>query len=362
MNPFSGGVPDQYYAVTSRLTARGHQQRTTRVVAACILMLGVPAALAATNPKSSPWGHGTLAFAVIALACLAMASPWLHYRWPSREQSTLVVMFGTLLLATGSSLAADPLAGLLIATAFVFVLGYAALFHGTRLELLVAVASAATVLVLVVRIAAIDLATALAVGIPVVMLNIVIGVGCRTIAEVTVADGARTDVEPLTGLLTREGFDEQAATLLGARNRDDDRYLVVALVALDNFTGLHSLQGGRATDRARVSVGQALRETVRRDAMLGHVGDSEFLVADTFTAPDPTPLAERMRGAVAATPQGITASIGVVCTPLRPLADRAPHEVIEEVVAKATAAMHQARRRGGNQAEYLIEREDRWNA
>jgi diguanylate cyclase (GGDEF)-like protein len=356
MNVFAGEVPDQYYAVTSRLAARGYQRTTMRMVAGCILMLGVPAALAATNPASSTWGHGALVFAGIALLCIAMAAPWLRYRWPSREQSTLVVVVGIFVLSAGCSLAADPLAGLLIASAFVFVLGYAALFHGTRLQLFVALVSGVTVLVLMVRIAMIDLATAFAVGIPVVMLNVAIGLGCRTIAEVTADEGVRYDVEPLTGLLTREGFDEQAATMLGARSRDDDRYLVIALVALDNFTALHSVQGGRATDRVRVAVGQALRETVRRNALLGHTGDSEFLVADTFTTPDPTPLAERIRGAVASTPQGITASIGVVCTPLRPLADRPPHEVLEETVAQATTAMYRARRRGGNQAEYLTDK------
>lgn len=356
MTRFGGGVPDQYYVVTSQLAARGHQQATMRVVAACILMLGLPAALAATNPASSPWGHGALAFAAIALGCIAMAIPWLRHRWPSRKQSTAVVLLGTLVLATGCNLASDPLAGLLIATGFVFVLGYVVLFHGPELQIFVATASAATVLVLGVRIAANDLPTALAVATPVVMLNVVTAYGCRTIAAVAAAGGGRTDVEPLTGLLTREGFDEMAATLLGARNRDDDRYLVVAVVVLDAFAPLQSMQGNRATDRARIAVAQALRETVRRTALLSHVGDSEFVVADTFTTPDPTPLAERIRGAVAATPQGITASIGVLCTPLRPLADRPPHEVIEEVIALATTAMQRARSRGGNQADYLIER------
>jgi diguanylate cyclase (GGDEF)-like protein len=355
MRPFSAGLPDQYYAVTARLAARGHQQTTMRVVAACILMLGLPAALAATNPAASPWGRGAPAFAVIALACIAMAVPWLRHRWPTRAQSISVVVLGTIALAGGCSLASDPLAGLLIATGFVFVLGYAALFHGPQVQLLVAVASAATVLVLAIRIAIDDVPTAVAVTAPVAMLNIVVAFSRRTIGEVAAAEGARTDVEPLTGLLTREGFDELAATLLGSRNRDDDRYLVVAVIALDSFAPLQSLQGIRATDRARIEVAQALRETVRRDALIGHVGDAEFVVADTFTTPDPTPLAERLRGAVAAGSQGITASLGVLCTPLRPLVDRPPHDVIEEAVARATNAMHQARRRGGNQAEYVIE-------
>ncbi|MEI6251526.1 MAG: diguanylate cyclase [Mycobacteriaceae bacterium] len=356
MKLFAGGIPDPYYAVTSRLAARGHQQTAMRVIATCILVLGLPAALAAMNPASSHWGHGALTFAVIALACVAMAVPWMRYRWPSRAQSTAVVVLGTTALTGGCSLATDPLAGLLIATPLVFILGYTALFHGPGLQLFVASASAATVLVLGVRIAMSDIPTALAVVTPVVMLDIVVALGCRIIAEVAAAEGARTDVEPLTGLLTRDGFDELAATLLGARNREVDRYLVVAVVGIDNFGPLQSLQGSRATDRARVAVGQALRETVRRHALLGHVDDGEFVVADTFTTPDPTPLVERIRGAVAGTPQGVTASIGVVCTPLRPLADRPPYDAIEEIVALATTAMYRARRSGGNRAEYVIDK------
>jgi diguanylate cyclase (GGDEF)-like protein len=357
VKPYPGRAPDQYYAVTSRLTALGHQQTAMRLVAMCSLMLGVPAILGAVHGSASFSGFGALAFAVLTLASIALAVPWLRYRWPSRAQSITIVVFGTIAMATGSSLAADPLAGLLIATGYVFILGYATLFHGPRLQLFVAAASAITALLLIGRIAMGGIGTAVAVAAPVVMLNIVVVVGCRIIAEVASAGDRRNDVEPLTGLLTREGFDELASTLLAARNRDDDRYLVVVEVNLDTFAPLKSLQGSRATDRALVAVGQALRETVRRSAVLGHMGDGEFLVADIFTSPDPSPLAERIRGSVAATPQGVTASIGVVCTPLRPRAGRPPHDVIEDVIAVATSAMRRARRRGGNQAEYLIEKE-----
>jgi len=351
---FAGGLPDQYYAVTSKLAARGYQQTTMRVVAGCILMLGLPPALAATNPRSSSWSNGWAAFLAIAVATIALATPWLRYAWPSRQVSTAAVVLGSVVLCVGCSLAADPLAGVSIATAFAFILGYAALFHGAPVQAFAGAAAAVTIVVLAVRIAADDLPTALAVATPVGMLCVVVGVGGRIIAGLTAASDVRNDIEPLTGLLTRASFDEMAATLLGARNRGDDRYLVIAIATIDTFSPMRSLQGTRATDLARIAVAQALRETVRRDALIAHVGDAEFLVADTFTIPDPTPLAERIRGAVAATPRGITASIGVVCTPLRPLADRPPHEVLDEVIALGTTAMYRARRRGGNQIDYVI--------
>ncbi len=357
MKLLSGAVPDQYYAMTSRLTAGGHQRTTTRVVAGCILALGVPALLAAGNPDASNFSWGRSLLAIVPLACLGLASPWMRHRWPTRSQSATVVVLGALLLAAGCIVAINPFSGLLTATAFPFVLGYAALFHGMRLQAFVATVAAGTIAWLVIQISRTDVPTALAVATPVVLINVAVLVACRTVAQVAATGEQHTDIEPLTGLLNRTSFDELAGTLLGARNRGDDRYLVLAVIAIDSFAALLSVQGTRGGDRVRVAVGQALRDTVRRDAVIGHIGDSEFLVADVFPAPDPAPLAERIRGAVAAIPGGITASIGVVCTRLQPLADRPPNEVLDEMVALATTAMYRASRHGGNSAEYVFERD-----
>jgi len=346
-------TPDQYYAVTSRLTARGHQRTAMRVVAGAILLLSLPALLALANPASTRVPAGRPALGVIAAVCIGMASLWLRHRWPTRTQSSAVVVIGILALATGSILAADPLAGLLVATAFTFPLGYSVLFHGSGLQSLTAAVAALTVLWLAVRIALIDVPTAVAVSVPVVLVYVVVAYSCRTIAELTSGtDG--TDVEPLTGLRTRESFEEAAGTLLGARNRDDDRYLVLVVVTIDSFAALLSIRGVRGADAARVAVGRALRDTVRHDAVVGHIGEADFLVADTFTHPDPAPLSERIRSAVAAAPGGLTASLGVISTPLGPLAGRPPQEVLEESITLATAAMHRARRSGGNTVEYVL--------
>ena len=355
MNIFTPAVPDQYYAMTSRLTAGGHQRTTMRVVAGCILILGLPAMLAAGNPNASNIPHGRTLLAVIPLACIAFASPWLRCRWPPRGQSIQVVVLGALVLAAGCIVAINPFSGLLPATAFPFVLGYSALFHGIRIQAFVATIAAGTIMWLATKIAMTDVPTAIAVTTPVILINVAVLVACRTVAQVATGR-ERTDIEPLTGLLTRPSFDEVAGNLIGARNRGDDRYLVLAMVTIDGFAALLSIRGKRGGEQARVAVGQALRDTVRHDAVIAHVRDAEFLIADVFTTPDPTPLAERIRGAIAAIPGGITASIGVVCAPLRPLADRPPNEVLDEMIALATTAMYRASRHGGNSAEYIHDR------
>ena len=66
-------------------------------------------------------------------------------------------------------------------------------------------------------------------------------------------------------------------------------------------------------------------------------------------------MGERLRGAFASTPSGITASIGIVSTALGPLNERPPDDVLSEVIGAASAAMAQARRDGGNQVHYIFD-------
>jgi GGDEF domain-containing protein len=351
----AGTAPDQYHAFTARLAASGYQTTTMRVVAGCILALGLPALLAGVAPHTPPWPGFRVAYGVIALMCIALAVPWLRYRWPTRRESAAVVIVGTLALALGCLVTIDPIAGMVIASAFTFILGFTALFHNAPLLMFAASVSALTLLWLMLRIAAEDVATAIAVTTPVVLLCVVVTFGCRTIATVGAPEHAVTDVEPITGLLNREAFYDRAATLIGARHREDDRYFVLAVVGIDNLSAIYELQGPRGTTQARVAAGQALRETVRRDAVLGHAGDAEFLIAEAFTIADPRPLVDRVLGAVAATPSGITASVGVVSTGLGPLTERPPQESLDEIVALATAAMREARGAGGNEARYLLD-------
>lgn len=346
---------DQYHAFTARLAAAGYQTATMRLVGMCILSLGLSALLAGLEPDVSPWPGFRLVYTAIAAASVALAAPWFRYRWPTRRESFAVVVAGTFALAGGCLATIDPMAGLLTVAAFPFILGFCALFHSSRLLVFTAVAAGVSVVVQAVRIAQHEVTAAVAVTIPIVLLCVVITYACRTIATVGSAYESQVALDPITGLPTLESFYERAATLLGARNRGDDRYLVVVVLAIDSTGAAAWNYGNRAAVRATVSAGQALRATVRRDAVVGHLDDTEFVIIDTFTTPDPTPLGERVRGAVASTPAGITASIGVVSATLRPLDGRPPHEVLYEVIAQASELMAQARGAGGNQVRYAFD-------
>jgi hypothetical protein len=84
------------------------------------------------------------------------------------------------------------------------------------------------------------------------------------------------------------------------------------------------------------------------------VPQSEFLIVDSFPTTDSSPLVERVRSAIKVTPPRTSASIGVVSTPMRGLAQHPPYEVLTELIGIARSAVGDARRDGGNQAHYIV--------
>ena len=78
------------------------------------------------------------------------------------------------------------------------------------------------------------------------------------------------------------------------------------------------------------------------------------MVADSFAGPDATPLVERILNAVSTTPSRVTASLGVVSTPMRGLAQYPPNDLLDELIPVAERAMQQAREAGGNQVRHIV--------
>jgi diguanylate cyclase (GGDEF)-like protein len=351
---FSARPANQYYTLTALLAARGAQTYTSRVVAGCVFTLGLITLSTVGSSAALQWPASRFLLVVVAGLCFVSTFIWLRHRWPTRTESGLLVGIAMVAIPIGTMIPALPMYGLLGSTSFALIIGYTALFHGPRLLAAVMTVAVGTLIYLAVRMSRVDVPLALA-GVALMLLMFLFAAfSCRLVVWLTGTEDGADAVEPLTGLLNRDAFYLQTATLLASRNRDDDRYLVVAVVNIDSFAAMLAVAGNRGGNRARIAAGQALRETVRRDAIVGHVGEAEFLIADCFTTPDSSPLIERMRGAVTATPAGMTVSIGVVSTLLRPLVEHPPHEILDEIVALATTAMYEARRAGGNQARYVL--------
>jgi diguanylate cyclase (GGDEF)-like protein len=345
---------DQYYWLTAFLAAAGMRTSVSRAIAAIIVTLGaIPLLLMLTT--HGPRGLSSqLVAAGVAVACGLMGWRWLRPWWPTSTESKLCGVAGAACVAVACLIQANPLVGLLGTTVFAVLNGITALLHSGRLLLVTATVSAVTVAVLGVRLAETDAPLAVGAVAIVVVSNIFVGVTVRMAMRLVEARMFDPDIEPLTGLFTRRAFDEQFATLIGSRSRDDDRYLVVLLANLDGFSVVSGMGGAAGANRTRVAVAQRLRETVRRDAVVAHVDDAEFLVADLFPRADPSPLAERVRGAITSAPLRLSASIGVVSTPLSPLVAVAPVELLDELLGIATAAMNEVRRDGGNQVRQVM--------
>jgi diguanylate cyclase (GGDEF)-like protein len=345
---------DQYYWFTAILAARGLQATSCRLLALCIVALGLlPVSLALGGPGTQGL-HMRIVAIVIAVGALAMAVVWLRDRWPTRAQSLICVALGSIAIGTAALIAPSPLIGFLGTATYVVLTVFVVCFHAARLLALPWTIGAAVLAVLFVRQASVDLTVAICSLVVVVLLNVFVAFSCRAVIKLLQPDAHHGDIEQLTGLLHRDAFYNSVATLLASRSRSDDKYLVVVAVNIDSFSLLLGLTGSGGGNRARVTVGQALRETVRHNAIVAHVSDDDFLIADTFTTADASPLVERIRGAIAATPQRLTASIGVVCTPLPPLAAEPPEEVLDKLIGIATQAIEQARMAGGNQVRYVL--------
>ena len=290
----------------------------------------------------------------VGIVCLVMAVLWLRRSWPSKTRSAIFVILASLCIGVSCLVQTDPIAGLLGCTAFAALAGYIAFFHSARLLLFNAVVALATTTVLAVREAHLgDGVLAGCAAVLVAVIYVLVPFACHALVQMLQVGVPHYQIDPLTGLLNRDAFYRMTAELVSARGRVDDRYLVIVLLALDNFTLLTGTDGQVAGDRARVAVAQTLRENTRGDAIVAHSGKAEYLIADTFSSTDATPLVERVRGAVSTTPPRLTASIGVVCTPLRALSDLPPHDVLDKLIDIAETAMSEARRAGGNQARYI---------
>ncbi|GFG49410.1 diguanylate cyclase [Mycolicibacterium agri] len=344
---------DHYYWLTAFLAARGVQRSTSRVVALVLVALGgisLTLLWSPTGPRGTV--NQALAYAV-AVCCWGLAALWLRSQWPTIIQSRICVCLGALCIAISCLIQSDPLTGLFGATTFTLVAIYAAIFHTTRWLVITWIATGVTVLVLGLRLMSTNPAFALSAMALILFVVGFVSLAGRAAIWLVDADILHENFEPLTGMFNRDGFYEKATTLLASRSRTDDRFLAIAVINLDSFSLVGEFSGVSGSNRARIEIAARLRETARRDAVLAHIADSEFVIADLFDSADASALIERVRGTIAGAPSRLSASIGVVTTPLQPLAQLPPNDVLDELFSIATNAMYESRKCGGNQVTYV---------
>jgi diguanylate cyclase (GGDEF)-like protein len=158
---------------------------------------------------------------------------------------------------------------------------------------------------------------------------------------------ASTDV--LTGLMTRRAF-VSAMDIELARSERHCYPLTLAVLDVDRFKQVNDTHGHATGDVVLGALGKLLRRGIlRKTDLAARWGGEEFVIAYLSTGRQGALTAtERLRAAVAGLslvdahdrPLAVTISIGVT--------EVAPGEALDEVIARADAAMYASKRAGRN--------------
>jgi diguanylate cyclase (GGDEF)-like protein len=159
------------------------------------------------------------------------------------------------------------------------------------------------------------------------------GVIARADTLTQLSDMASTD--PLTGLPNRRAWDAGVLQTL-----DDDREFAIAMLDFDHFKQYNDTHGHPAGDRLLKETAALWREQLRTGDLLARLGGEEFgLLLPGCDAARAGEVVERLRGAVYG---DRTCSAG--------FAVRRPSEGSDAVIARADAALYEAKAAGRDRA------------
>lgn len=345
-------TPDQFDWFTAYINDRGlHRQwrYITFIFTASLAAVPVALILSPTGPDNPV----TVGMSLFAAACAAAGGLLWLTRWPTRRQSMLFCLTATVSIAAACLAQSNPYASVMGCTTFAVIGGFIAYFHTLgQVTLNFAIAMICSVVGAARLLASTgDLALTGAAMLIVAGLNIGVPFGIHSLTHALRSDLRTSGNDPLTGLLNRRAFDQEAYELL-MRNQGGDNHLIVTMIDLDGIKKLNDTRGHAVGDRALAGVAAALRDNCRHTAVIGRAGGDEFVIADTGRPADHARLAERLREAIAAIPMRITASIGTAAARLDNTSTKANQELIENLTRIADAAMYEAKRAGGNQVSH----------
>ncbi|HET8897251.1 MAG TPA: GGDEF domain-containing protein, partial [Rhodanobacteraceae bacterium] len=156
------------------------------------------------------------------------------------------------------------------------------------------------------------------------------------------------NTDELTGAFNRRRFMQYAEELCHA---DDQQAHSIAILDLDHFKRINDHYGHLAGDATLRETVASVRRQCRAQDLLGRFGGEEFVLCLPATvAAQAMATCERIRDAVQAAPilfEGqkiaVTTSVGI--------AERRPGETLKNWLARADAALYQAKRGGRNRCE-----------
>ncbi|MGB8403138.1 MAG: GGDEF domain-containing protein [Mycobacterium sp.] len=272
---------------------------------------------------------------------------WILGDWPTFRQSLLFVAWADIAIAFGTALNSSPQARLdgafhmgLIGVYVAFILGPTVLAAHCAFTLATVVALS-SYCVVTDHSSWGDLYVFLA---PAISSLIILPVLIQALIEGARRTALRTfqqaTLDPLTGLSNRRGMYARTDELI----RDSGSgILVAAIVDLDRFKGLNDRHGHEEGDLALKAVAQALADCIRPGDIAARLGGDEFsALAVAGSDAEAAEFVDRLRAALQAITDTVTASVGIVCRRL-PLQDH-----VDNVLRHADRAMYEAKRQGGN--------------
>lgn len=157
----------------------------------------------------------------------------------------------------------------------------------------------------------------------------------------------------LTGVANRRHFMTLAESELRRARRFAEPFAVLVL-DIDDFKSINDTHGHALGDRAIVEFSRTCQATLREVDVLGRLGGDEFAillpnVSDEGARTLAERIGEAVRGIVlddaVGNPVSLTASIGGTVV-------HRPEQALDEIIARADAALYRAKKRGRDRAEF----------
>jgi diguanylate cyclase (GGDEF)-like protein len=161
-----------------------------------------------------------------------------------------------------------------------------------------------------------------------------------------------TRVDSLTGTLNRRGLDDAFPEVAQPAASDGASLpLSLALVDIDHFKLVNDQYGHAVGDEVLRAVTERLAGAVRlSDAVVRYGGEEFLLILPSLALRDARRVADRARRTIARVPVKV-AGVVVPVTVSVGVAERVGNETREALIARADAAMYEAKRRGRNRTE-----------
>ena len=153
--------------------------------------------------------------------------------------------------------------------------------------------------------------------------------------------------DPLTATLNRRGIEEAFRQEASRCDRHGVR-MCIALIDLDNFKSINDTLGHQSGDNVLVHLAEILRATLRPTDRIGRFGGEEFLLLLPETAlKESAGVLARIKRELCAKPL-IEKELPLKITFSGGIAERTEREPLDALIARADAALYQAKNAGKN--------------